>query len=120
MSVFEETPDAAAMPTTVRRDGDAVVWEWDDGSQTRWTASQLRRRCPCATCREKRRGQDDSAASVPGALPVLSAAEAAPLRVETLRPSGNYAYNVVFSDGHSSGLFTLAMLHEGPPSPRDK
>ncbi len=49
----------------------------------------------------------------PRMLPVISAAEARPLRVEWMRPVGNYAYNVSFSDGHNSGLFTLAMLRDG-------
>lgn len=97
-------------PTAVRRDADAIVIEWSDGHQSRWTASRLRRECPCATCREKRRGEQESSAAKPMGLPVLSAAEARPLAVETLRPVGNYAYNIVFSDGHNSGLFTLEKL----------
>ena len=45
-------------------------------------------------------------------LPVLSPAEARPLRVESMRPVGNYAYAIVFSDGHASGIFTFALLLE--------
>lgn len=104
--------DQDATPTNVRRDNDAIVFDWSNGHQSRWTASRLRRECPCATCREKRRGEEDNTKSKPLGLPVLSAAEAKPLVVETLRPVGNYAYNVVFSDGHNSGLFTLTMLRD--------
>ena len=44
---------------------------------------------------------------------MISAAEARPLKVESMRPVGNYAYNIAFSDGHNSGIFTLGMLREG-------
>ena len=104
-------------PTGIIRDGEmAIRIDWDDHSSTRWTAEQLRRACPCATCREKRRGSDAMPASPSGrlVLPVLSAAEAKPLRIEAMRPVGSYAYNVTFSDGHSSGIFQFALLHRGP------
>ncbi len=41
---------------------------------------------------------------------VLGAAEARPLRIEGMRPVGAYAYNIAFSDGHDSGLFTFERL----------
>ena len=89
---------------------------WSDGESSDWTARQLRDACPCATCREKHGkllGDDDvSLASKPKpmGLPVLSAAEARPMRIEGMQPVGTYAYNILFSDGHSSGLFTFARL----------
>ncbi len=45
-------------------------------------------------------------------LPVLSMAEAQPLRIDGMRPVGNYAYNIAFSDGHDSGIFTFDYLRE--------
>jgi DUF971 family protein len=45
-------------------------------------------------------------------LPVLSAAEARPLKVEGMRPVGNYAYAIAFSDGHDTGIYTLEFLRE--------
>ena len=107
------------LPESIARDGEAtIVIQWNDGRTTRWTAAQLRQRCPCATCREKNRQNADSESedtpSKPIGLPVLSAAEARPLTIESMRPVGSYAYNIGFSDGHSSGLFQLEMLHQGP------
>ena len=100
-------------PTDVRRDGDAIVWTWSDGRETRWPATKLRDACPCATCREKKRSDDDAPAK-PKGLPMLSLAEAKPTTVMNLEPAGNYAYQIEFSDGHHSGLFTLELLHAGP------
>jgi DUF971 family protein len=108
---------AEVYPVEIRRDGDAAVeLEWSDGTRSRWTARQLRDACPCATCREKHRSGDGQAGEPhqPRGLPVLSAAEARPLRIESMRPVGNYAYNVAFSDGHSSGIYPLSRLHQGP------
>jgi len=103
------------LPESISRDGDAaIVIEWADGKKTLWTASQLRAICPCATCREKKRKPEPSKTSGPIALPVLKAAEAAPLGIQSMRPAGSYAYNIGFTDGHSSGLFQLTLLHEGP------
>jgi DUF971 family protein len=43
---------------------------------------------------------------------VLSPAEARPLKVLGMKPIGNYAYAIEFSDGHDTGIFTLEFLRE--------
>ncbi len=106
------------IPVSIEREGDsAIKITWSDGGESNWTAGGLRKACPCATCREKRRGQ--AAASKipdkPAMLPVLSAAEARPMRIESMRPVGNYAYNITFSDGHSSGVFRFELLRDDAP-----
>ncbi|TWU22522.1 hypothetical protein Pla52o_35810 [Novipirellula galeiformis] len=99
-------------PLAISREGESVIQiQWNDGTSTRWTVSQLRAACPCATCREKKRGQEKKEASKASlSLPVLSAAEARPLRIESMRPVGSYAYQIAFSDGHSSGIFPIKLL----------
>ena len=84
-----------------------IVWNDDEVQRIRF--AELRRACPCATCREKKRAE---ASRKPNLLNVLSAAEAQPLRILRMRPVGNYAYNIDFSDGHGSGLFTMELLRE--------
>lgn len=97
------------IPTAIHRaDDSTIVIAWSDGSQRRYVAAELRKRCPCATCREKHSaatGQEK-----PRTLPVLSMAEARPLAINGMRPVGNYAYNIAFSDGHDSGIFTFDFL----------
>lgn len=107
----------AYRPDGIERVGDSGIRiRWSDGETTEWTSRQLRDACPCATCREKHGKllHDDDEAPVakpkPIGLPVLSAAEARPMKIEGMKPVGTYAYNVLFSDGHSSGLFTFARL----------
>jgi len=101
------------IPVSIKREGDAQISiTWSDGAVSNWTAGQLRKTCPCATCREKKRA--DAEASEPVGklpmLPVLSVAEAQPIEIQSMQPVGNYAYSIVFSDGHSSGVFTFDLL----------
>lgn len=98
------------VPVDIQRDGaSAISIMWSDGGATRWSVHELRKICPCATCREKRKATSDEQ-SKPKVLPILSAAEARPLSIESMSPVGSYAYNIGFSDGHSSGIFTFDLL----------
>jgi DUF971 family protein len=101
------------VPVGIGRMEADVAITWSDGMQTTYTPRLLRDACPCATCREKR--------AVPAAvnpLQVLAPAEVAPLSVVGMRPVGQYAYSIEFSDGHSSGIYTLDYLRElGSPKP---
>ncbi|NDC63855.1 MAG: DUF971 domain-containing protein [Planctomycetia bacterium] len=87
--------------------GGAIEIGWSDGGRRRYTARQLRDACPCATCRE-RRVQPAAA----GPLAVLAPEEIAPLSITGMKPVGQYAYSIEFSDGHSSGIYALDYLHE--------
>ena len=88
------------------RDGSKLVIEWNDGQKRAITFGELRAACPCATCREQRAKPAEPSSG----LTVLSMAEARPLTVQGMRPVGNYAYSVAFSDGHDTGIFTLELL----------
>ncbi len=101
------------LPTGIQRSAAGqIVIQWSDDRQTAYTAGQLRKACPCASCREKRKAKAEDDAKPSGMLPVLSAAEAQPLEIAAMRPAGQYAYNIQFSDGHNSGLFTFDLLRE--------
>lgn len=109
-------------PVAIERIGDhAIMIRWSDGSECEWSVEKLRKVCPCASCREKKRGalkqdngenQQETGAKPAMMLPVLSAAEARPLRVESMRPVGSYAYSITFSDGHSSGIYPMSLLYD--------
>ncbi len=105
--------DSEILPTAIERTAapDGVRITWSDESVSTWTTSSLRKACPCATCREKRRNAETTDQK-PRMLPVLSAAEARPLRLEAMNPVGNYAYQIAFSDGHNTGVFTFERLRE--------
>lgn len=79
---------------------------WADESLRTYKVAQLRDHCPCATCREQRKTPPQTQL-----LPVLSPEETLPLKITAMSPVGSYAYSIVFSDGHDSGIFTLEHLY---------
>jgi DUF971 family protein len=88
------------------RGGNRLFIQWSDGQKREISFGELRKACPCATCREKRAEPEKPS----GGLNVLSMAEARPLSVQGMRPVGNYAYSIAFSDGHDTGIYTLEFL----------
>src|SRR3990172_9228000 len=88
--------------------GDRLRITWSDGQVREYAIRELRDKCPCATCREQRSAPPPPATM----LPILSAAETAPLRIMAMTPVGRYAYSIDFSDGHNTGIFTLESLRE--------
>jgi DUF971 family protein len=97
-----------SVPVELRRTDQRELWIlWDDGQEQRIPFFRLRKACPCATCREKEAAEPKRPATL---LPVISAAEAQPVQIVAMRAVGNYGYNIAFSDGHDSGIFTLEYL----------
>ncbi len=94
------------LPTKLELVGEnQLLIQWSDGHSRRYRFRELRDRCPCATCREKNK--------VPAPLlPVLKAAEAQPLKILGMKPVGNYAYSINFSDGHDTGIYSFTTLLE--------
>ena len=92
-------------PKTLRRDGDRLVIEWSDGfvGSINWKA--LREACPCAGCREERQKPADP-------FRLLKPEELVPLAPVSMPRVGRYAYKVVWSDGHDTGIFTLEHLRQ--------
>ena len=103
------------VPQSIRRVDGGIEMAWSDGARGVYAPRLLRDACPCATCRE-RRGQPVAAPL----LPVLAPEEIAPLAVTAMQPVGQYAYSIEFSDGHSSGIYTLEYLRELLPAGRDE
>ena len=95
------------VPTGLRIDNDgSLLIAWSDDHERRYAVRKLRDACPCATCREKLR----AAETKPKGLPILKPEETLPLTIQGMRPVGSYAYNISFSDGHHSGIYTLELL----------
>lgn len=88
-----------------RTDDRHIEIVWSDDFQQRTSYRHLRDHCPCATCR-----QPDEPKQANAGLKVLTAAETMPLEILAMSPVGNYAYNVQFSDGHNTGIFTFDLL----------
>jgi len=104
------------LPTALKIVNDRYLSiSWSDGQTLQTSIGALRNACPCATCKEKHKPAalaDSNQKPRKIALPTLTAAETKPLTISHMRPVGNYAYKIDFSDGHSSGLFTMELLRQ--------
>jgi DUF971 family protein len=94
-------------PRSLKREGDGLKIEWNDGVTTTVAWSVLRAQCPCAACIEER-------AKPPDPFRVLTPQEVAagPPRPVAMKPVGHYAYQITWNDGHASGIYTLERLRE--------
>lgn len=100
-------------PTKLERTADGQLRiHWSDDVCLDYTVQALRDACPCATCREQR-------ATPAGAniLPILKPEETVPLGIRGMRPIGNYAYGIEFTDGHDTGIYDFDVLRALGASP---
>lgn len=99
------------LPVSLDKSADRkLVICWSDGQQQAIPFRMLRDACQCATCMDQKTKEVVKEDRPPGSLRVLSAAEATPLDIVLMQPVGNYAYNIHFSDGHTTGIFTFETL----------
>ena len=79
---------------------------WADGVNSVFPLTFLRRHCPCATCRTEREKQSTSL------LPIMSEAQAKASSATTTSGHlvGNYAIQLDWSDGHSTGIYDFKLL----------
>ena len=98
--------------------GAGVDITWSDNHMSHYDFPYLRDHCPCATCNEERErkhafasarsasaaGQPNQAA--PTALPMFKPKA----RAQKANPVGNYAIQITFSDGHSTGIYSYDHL----------
>lgn len=90
-------------PTEIIEESDsAVSIKWSDEAETKYTAPELRRSCPCASCINEWTGEKilDSK-SIPDGL-----------TFGHISIVGRYALNFHFSDGHDTGIFSFNYLRQ--------
>ncbi len=93
--------------------GAGVDIAWSDGHASHYDFPYLRDRCPCALCNDEREKKSRMAgltmAGPPAAvLPMYKPKVTARSAVAV----GNYAVQIEFSDGHSTGIFSFDHLRE--------
>lgn len=89
------------MPYAITRADDGLRIEWVAGEGERlYPARPLRLACRCAACVEEMTGR-------PILDPGTVADDVRPLQVQLV---GAYGIRIVWSDGHSTGIYTFAML----------
>lgn len=79
---------------------------WRDGHESHYPFDDLRRACPCAACRVAKKPQ--------GGLTVLTGPVVTPgeVRITRIEPVGRYALTFLWSDGHSTGIYSFDLLRQ--------
>ncbi len=88
--------------TALAREEGGIRLTWSDGLESVLGIRDLRVSCPCAFCVNELTGER-----------MLDPQTISPdIALKDMQPVGNYAYRVLFDDGHHTGLFTLDDLRE--------
>jgi DUF971 family protein len=101
MSEGIRLPLEATTPTEIRKQGATRLQiTWGDGHISVFEAPYLRGSCPCASCvdeitGERRYGPDETPPDI---------------GISGLQLVGNYAVQIDWSDGHSTGIYSFEYL----------
>ena len=93
--------------------GAGVDITWSDAHTSHYEFKYLRDLCPCAMCDDERKKKE---AAKFGEGPQLSS-PALPMfkpvaKARAAKPVGNYALQIEFTDGHSTGIYSFEYLRE--------
>ena len=115
--------DPRKRPTSVKVNvstGRGVDIEWGDGHASHYEFVYLREKCPCATCNDEREKKEH--ATVPGGAPGTLPGMGPSLPLYKPKPTarqakavGNYAIQIDFSDGHTTGIYSFEYLRSVCP-----
>ncbi|MGC8643104.1 MAG: DUF971 domain-containing protein [Isosphaeraceae bacterium] len=89
-------------PSNIRALQSEAILEvtWPDGQVDQFPYRFLRMACPCASCRDEWTGERI----------IQEESILADLKLAAMEPVGNYAVQLTWSDGHSTGLYTWEAL----------
>jgi DUF971 family protein len=89
--------------------------DWRDGHHSEYALQYLRENCPCASCAGTHGGptykEQQKAAETPFQIYKPT------LKINDLEQVGNYAIRLVWSDGHSTGIYSYEHFREICPCP---
>ncbi|MFQ5600949.1 MAG: DUF971 domain-containing protein [Candidatus Krumholzibacteriia bacterium] len=98
----------SATPTEIEKLGDREIKiTWDDGHVSLYRNPDLRFACSCAMCVEE----------MSGARRITREQIPEDIRPTGMELVGNYAVQITWSDGHSTGIYTYDHLRERCPCP---
>jgi len=91
--------------------GAGVDIVWADGHASHFDFAYLREHCPCATCNDERAKKE----SLADASAAFRSSPALPMfkpkaRAQSAQAVGQYAIQIAFSDGHSTGIYSYHLL----------
>lgn len=100
---YRPRPTEEVTPVRIRRiDPSQIEIEWLDGHKAAYSTRYLRLHCGCAHCVDERTGQR---------MVILDQIPPG-IGYTEVQLVGNYAMQIVFSDGHNTGIFSWDLLRE--------
>jgi len=84
--------------------------DWSDGHHSSFTLEYLRDECPCATCTGAHgtAPQKTNYSTPANPFPMFKPA----LKMDNVAPVGNYAIQIFWNDGHSTGIYSYDHLRK--------
>jgi len=95
-------------PRNIAVAGRELALAWADGHESYLPFDDLRRDCPCAMCRGHHEAKPDP-------LRIVKAPAAGEISIVRLVPVGAYAVQIVWSDGHDTGIHAFESLRAACP-----
>lgn len=105
------TEERTHKPRNIAVFGRDLALAWADGHESYIPFDDLRKACPCAACR----GHHGEAAAAPDPLRIVRAPAAGEIAIRELVPVGAYAVQIVWSDGHDTGIYSFESLRKACP-----
>jgi len=87
------------IPNQISYDEENLYIDWKDGHSSTFSLLDLRKKCPCATCRG---GHGGKVGSATGHIETIS--------LVSWKKVGRYAINLTWNDFHDTGIFTYDNL----------
>jgi DUF971 family protein len=78
-----------------------IAITWGDGKTIVYAMDFLRSRCPCASCVDEWTGAVR-----------IRYEDVVGVKIKKMEQVGNYAFSILFSDGHGTGFFTYEKLRQ--------
>jgi DUF971 family protein len=97
---------SSAIPSEISRANEFdVKIRWQDGHESIYPARELRLACPCAACVDE----------VTGHVRVIATSITQTVHPVKIEVVGRYAISIVWSDGHSTGIYPFDWLRKMCP-----
>lgn len=99
---FLQVQDSKMKPNKIQSiENEYLLIYWDDGSKSKIRLMDLRKYCPCAICSENREHHQD------WSHVFFTSSE---LTITEIKIVGHYALNIIWADGHNTGIYEFDML----------
>ncbi len=91
-------------PTQIKKTKDSLFIKWNNDKSSEISLQKLRDECPCVNCK----GESVMFESY---IPIKSPFKAAGFyEIKKIEQVGNYAIQIIWKDGHSTGIYSWDVL----------